>query len=114
MAGIIDIRFDYKTRIWTAKPRFAYDAESYRNGAVSAQAKTPDQAVYALADKMPEDIKRQLLIACPERIYRSPEYEWMDDKCIEVDGHCPWRGEWAERRRKYLLDKEINKALARA
>lgn len=52
---------------------------------------------------------RRVQLACPQRIYRSPEYEWMSDKCIEVDGHCPSRQEWQERRLAYM--RKTNKSI---
>ena len=107
MAGIIDIRFNQQTKRWTAKPRFAYDANSYKNGAASAESSDPSSAVWRLMDMLPEAIAQKLSLACPVRIYRSPEYEYMDDKCIEVDGHKPTQEEWGQRRRDYLLQKKL-------
>ena len=107
MAGIIDIRYNYKTRRWTAKPRFAWNAETYRNGIPSAEGLTPADAAYRIAELLPEEMGRRLSWGIPRRIYRSPEYEWMNDKCIEVDGHCPSRQEWAERHLAYQRAKAI-------
>lgn len=105
MAGIIDIRYNLKTRRWVAKPRFAYDRESYQNGAPSVEGLTPYLAAYNLTQLLPEELGRQLSQQIPHRIYRSPEYEWKDDKCVEMDGHCPYRYEWGQRRIKYLREK---------
>ena len=107
--GIIDIRYNTHSKRWTAKPRFAFDAESYRNGAPSAEGNDPAGAVYNLCAKLPEDMARRLQIVCPERIYRSPEYEYMDDKCVEVDGHRPNGNEFAIRRSNYLTRKQIER-----
>lgn len=111
MAGTIDVRYNARTRKWVAKPRFVYDAETMKNGAPSVEGSTPAIAVYNLCELLPTEMARKLKIACPERLYRSPEYEWADDKCIDVDGHCPNRYEWADRRRLYLLRKTINEAI---
>lgn len=104
MAGIIDIRKNLKTGRWIARPRFSYDAESFKNGPASAEGLDPAGALYALSELMPEDKAIQIRRYCPERIYRSPEYVWMNDKCMELDGHCPRKEEWAKRRADFLFD----------
>lgn len=107
MAGIIDIRYNVHTRRWTAKPRFVWSRETMEKGAPSVEGITPNLAVAELIPLLPEEMGRKLGIANPQRIYRSPEYEWKDDKCIEVDGHCPNRNEWGDRRRAYLRKKQL-------
>lgn len=109
MAGIIDIRYNTRTRRWSAKPRFVYSRETMENGAPSAEGITPNLAVASLVALLPEEMGRKLQLANPERIYRSPEYEWVNDKCIEVDGHCPNRREWWDRRIAYERKKGILK-----
>ena len=108
MAGIIDIRYNLNTRRWTAKPRFSWNAETYHNGVPSAEGTTPADAAYNIALLMPDEMGARLSRGIPRRIYRSPEYEWMDDKCIEIDGHCPSLEEWARRRDAYLRKKIIS------
>lgn len=107
MAGIIDIRFNYKQHIWTAKPRFSYDRDSFMNGAPSAEGCNYLDALYNLCALLPEDMANKIRIYSPRRIYRSPEYIWMNDKCIEVDGHCPNRIEWARRRSDFLREQKM-------
>lgn len=107
MAGIIDIRYNPKTRRWVAKPRFVWDAETMKNGAPTAEGASPTAAAYEIAQLLPDEMGAKLSWHIPRRIYRSPEYEWMDDKCIEVDGHCPSRYEFQKRRATYLRKKEI-------
>lgn len=102
MAGIIQIRYNFKTKRWTAKPDFAHPAWGWKENAPSADAADSSTAIYNLCDLLPEDMAHSVQLACPERVYRSPEYEWMSDKCIEVDGHCPCRKEWWDRRLKYM------------
>lgn len=105
MAGIVDIKYNILTRLWTAKPRFAYDKESFENGAPQATGHTAAIAVYNLCDKLPEDMANQLRKYCPSRIYNSPESPMFTTgyKCIEVDGHCPNSDEWRSRRDEYIL-----------
>ena len=107
MAGIVDIRFDFQKHVWRAQPRFAFDRESMLNGAPSAEGTSPQSALYALCDLLPLQMANDLQRYCPQRIYRSPEYIYMDDKCIEMDGHCPTREEWAIRRRAYMVQRSI-------
>ena len=107
MAGIIDIRYDISRHIWTAKPRFASPDWGWADNAPSANGSTPYLAICELSSLLPIDMGRRLLANSPRRIYRSPEYEYMDDKCIDADGHLPNREEWARRRREYLFDKKF-------
>ena len=106
MAGIIDIRKNIKTGRWVARPRFAWDMETIRNGVPSADGIDPEMALYNLSDFMPEDMANQIRLHC-HRSYRSPEYVWMYDRCMEMDGHCPRREEWAKRRADFLLDCKL-------
>ena len=108
MAGIIDIRYDMRTRRWTARPTFGHPACGFADKAPSAEAGYPAGAVYELCRLLPEDMARRVQLACPQRIYRSPEYNYMDDKCIEVDGHCPRRDEWARRRLAYMRKNNLS------
>lgn len=110
--GIIDIRYNWKTHRWTAKPRFViWEKGMIRHEAPTTEASDPASAVYELCRLLPEDYGRRLQIACPERMYRSPEYEYMDDKCIEIDGHIPSQREFDERRSKYLFRKQIDEVI---
>ena len=103
MAGIIDIRYDHFRREWTAKPRFAYDAESYAHGAPSFTAPKLDQAFYGLCELLPVEMSRQLRLHFPRHMYASPERDLgSNDKCIEVDGHCPSQAEFNERHFRYM------------
>lgn len=104
MAGIIDVRYNFKTKRWTAKPRFSYDSESYANGPASGDGIDPMGALYALANKLPLDLANKINTNVPRRIYRSPEYIWMNDKCLEIDGHCPGKEEWVRRRKNFLTE----------
>lgn len=110
MAGIIDIRYNIKTRRWTAQPRFAWDAETMANGAPSVDGITPSDAAMKIAELLPIEMGSKLSCQIPRRIYRSPEYEWVDDKCVEIDGHCPTKQEWADRYIVYRRSKEMQRA----
>ena len=68
-------------------------------------------ALEDLLRKMPEDIAMPISLMIPRHIYRSPEWEWPDDRCIETDGHLPGRAEYRSRRFDYIRKKEIEQRI---
>lgn len=113
MGAIIDIRYNYHTKLWTAKPRFSYVGMPDPAHGIVHEASSPycETALEKLLRMMPEEIAAPISWYIPRRIYHSPEYEWMDDKCIETDGNCPNRWEWGERRRKYVIAQGIKRRI---
>ena len=111
MAGTIDIRFDYAKHIWTAKPRFADRAWGFNPP--SAEGRTYYDALANLTDKLPDEMANKVRMNSPRRIYRSPELIWMDDRCIDIDGHCPSREEYRQRRSAWEFKRSIDKACGR-
>lgn len=109
MSGIVDVRMCEKTGRWHAKPRFVFDRESMEHGAPSGEGSDPTTALYDLCRKMPLELANKIQMYC-HRMYRSPEYVWMNDKCMELDGHFPTREEWAKRRMDFEIDVKLGHA----
>ena len=110
MAGIIDIRFNLKEKRWTAQPRFAYDAQSYQNGAAIGIGRFPDMALYDLCEKVPLNIANQIRIHMHNRTYASPERELGEiHKCLDLDGHRPTPDEFRRRHADYITEKKLGR-----
>lgn len=108
MAGIIDIRYNPSTKMWSAHPRFVYDQETMEHGAPTCVGQTLQQAFYDLCEKLPSDMANSLRANYPRRLYNSPERELGSiDRCIEVDGHCPSREEFNRRRFVYMRNQLV-------
>lgn len=107
MAGTIDIRFDHQKHIWTAKPRFAHAAWGW--DAPTAEGRSFYDAIANLTDKLPDEMANAVRMNTPRRIYRSPELIWVDDRCIDIDGHCPSREEYRQRRAAWELKQKFGR-----
>ena len=105
MALTIDIRYNPETKRWTAKPRFHYDQESAFNGPKSGEGTTPDMAIHDLCRFLPPEMVRPIQVHTPQRIYYSPECDFMHGekaKCLDVDGHCPSQKEFEMRHFEWM------------
>ena len=80
----------------------------FANGIVhEGKGNTRFAALDDLIDKIPEELARPLSIHRHSRVYYSPESEWTDDRCVEIDGHCPARDEWRQRHEAWVRSKQI-------
>lgn len=110
MAGIIDIRYNLHERRWEARPRFAYDAQSYREGPPTGIGRFPDVALYDLCNRVPLEIANSIRMYMDRRMYQAPERDLGENhRCLDMDGHRPTPDEFAKRHADYLLQKKLGR-----